>query len=226
MGLLPIRSRRKLFKMRILYIPTYSNKNVWNCSHYLYSSYLVREIVEKNKDTYVYYCALDIDYDYPELKHDRVKLIYINYEKSLYTQIVSCPDIIYDLFNEISGQYYVDVIITERPGIIPFIRSKLFPYVDKCRTDIVMVYLNAIGLNYEMMTYLNKDFISIILLSYSITIIYYNVISGLLFFFFRNLIYIKTRANVENTTLNYIYFIKISNIFQTRFYTLIHRFFT
>lgn len=122
--------------MRLLVFPTYSNTvNLSGCSAYNLSMKFIRNVLENNKDVFVYWALPSFEdglwtNNITPLQHDRLKIFHVPMVKSQYAEVGFITKDIYDLFNQIVGKYHIDAVICERPAAAMVLRKLIQHYFD------------------------------------------------------------------------------------------------
>lgn len=115
--------------MRLLFIPIYTNPaNLNGCSSYNVGTKFL-SVVSEDPRVYTYW-YLPEGWKYqgepsPLEKHPRIKVIRDRMYKEQYIETGFVPESIYPLFNQYSGKYHVDAVLTERPGSALYMKKLL-----------------------------------------------------------------------------------------------------
>ena len=115
--------------MRILYVPFHSNVNLGGCSIFNNLKVLLRTLVERHEDIYVYYPlppSPPFDLSAAEyLNHPRIETFPVSAYPEQGDEAVSAPSELFERFNIISGRDFVDVVICDKPRISLWLRMIL-----------------------------------------------------------------------------------------------------
>src|SRR4030042_5981803 len=115
--------------MRILYIPFYTNRVLVSCSTFSYSKLFFLELVKRNKDIFLYFPVPKESYPNKEIKHERILQIPISIKKKQRDELRRNDPVIEELFDEIYGKYFIDVIINDKPVTSAYFKNSIISYI-------------------------------------------------------------------------------------------------
>jgi len=104
--------------MRLLYVPFFTNKNVEGCSVYNNMKTLLRTMVDRNPDMYLYYPLPEDPFDIGDaheyLEHPRIHVFRVPALPMQSEEVTYLPDIYIRMFHKIFGTHHFDVLICDK----------------------------------------------------------------------------------------------------------------
>jgi hypothetical protein len=103
--------------VRVLFFPLYTSTSVNHCTTYIFAKNVIRAIVESDPSAFVYLPIPQAKegeepQDYSAVMHPRVKLLPMNITTKQLQGMLEFPKEITDLFNDRTGRYFVDAVLT------------------------------------------------------------------------------------------------------------------
>jgi len=138
--------------MRILYIPVFSSSRMVEASpSYNHAPKIIRRIVKKHPDTYFYVLFPKLnepdDINNFTLRSGKnvfeslpnTKVIYMNSVSHQRTEMFLITREVWELFNEGTGKYYVDLIWNEKPYLAPLLKRLVSNFTAPQSSDVPIV---------------------------------------------------------------------------------------
>ncbi len=129
--------------MRILYLPLYTSKKIWGCSTYLWARRFFKRLVKDHRDVMVYFPIPEEEVDYvTEDMRDtdgRIILIPTNLTGKQRLDMKTYDQKLVDLFEEIGGKLFVDVVISDKPMVTNSFMNEILSYTHSGTGHIVIV---------------------------------------------------------------------------------------
>ena len=87
------------------------------------------ELVKRNKDIYIYFPIPKENYPFKEIEHDRIFQIPISIKKKQRDEMRRNDSVIEELFDEIYGKYFADVIICDKTIVTAYFNNAIKSYI-------------------------------------------------------------------------------------------------